>query len=331
MSARSSGLPVAAASVDLRTKVGSVELPNPVMTAAGTAGHGAELAAYFDLSVLGAVVVKSLASFAYAGNPAPRVCPVPGGMLNAVGLQGPGLEAWIAEDLPPLLRTGARVVVSIWGRTVDDYASAGEQLGRLRPVSLPESSDHGGVIAVEVNVSCPNLEDRSRMFAHSPGSTAAAVRAAACCGFPLWAKLSPNTSDLLAIAGAALEAGAEGLTLVNTLLGMAIDTSTRRPVLGAGGGGLSGAALHAVALRAVFDCRDAYPEAAIIGVGGISDAEGALRLLMAGADAVQVGTATLADPRAPARVLGDLAGALGRAGLASVSEAVGVAHRPTET
>lgn len=300
------------------------------MTAAGTAGHGAELAAYFDLSSLGAVVVKSLAPFAFAGNPAPRVCPVPGGMLNAVGLQGPGIDAWIAEDLPTLAATGARVVVSIWGRTVDDYAAAGERLGRLRRETAAGGGP-GGIVAVEVNVSCPNLEDRSRMFAHSPNSTAAAVRGAAACGFPLWAKLSPNTSDLLEVAAAALDSGAESLTLVNTLLGMAIDVRGRRPVLGAGGGGLSGPALHAVALRAVFDCRAAYPEAAIVGVGGVSDGEGALRLLVAGANAIQVGTATLADPHAPARVLGDLPRALALAGFSSVAEAIGAAQHSADS
>ncbi len=330
MSVRDGGPAPSPATVDLCCTIGSVRLPNPIMTAAGTAGHGAELSAYFDLSRLGAVVVKSIAPFAYAGNAAPRVCPVPGGMLNAVGLQGPGIEAWIAEDLPALLATGARVVVSIWGRTVDDYAAAGERLGRLRSEgAFGGDTVAGGITAVEVNVSCPNLEDRSRMFAHSPASTAAAVQAASCCGFPLWAKLSPNTSDLLEVAGAALESGAEALTLVNTLLGMAIDTRRRRPALGAGGGGLSGPALHSVALRAVFDCRAAYPEAAIVGVGGVSDGEGAVRMLLCGANAVQVGTATLADPHAPARVLGDLPRALAGAGLASVSEAVGAAHDTT--
>ena len=223
--------------VAMAARVGTVSLPNPVMTASGTAGHGAELGAYFDLSSLGAVVVKSLAPFEWAGNPPPRLCPVPGGMLNAVGLQGPGLDAWIDGELPALAAAGARVVVSVWGRTADDFAVAGERLGRLR-------SDHGGggVVAVEVNVSCPNLEDRSRMFAHSPAGTAAAVGAVRVSGFPLWAKLSPNTSELLEVAGAALDAGAEALTLVNTLLGLSIDVARRRPALGAGGGGLSGPA-----------------------------------------------------------------------------------------
>jgi dihydroorotate dehydrogenase (NAD+) catalytic subunit len=315
---------------DLRTRLGSVELPNPVMTAAGTSGHGAELGSYFDLGDLGAVVVKSLSAGPWAGSPSPRVCPVPGGMLNGVGLQGPGIEAWAADDLGGLgglERAGARVVVSIWGRRVDDYAEAASLLAAaLRGRSA-------NVVAVEVNVSCPNLEDRSRMFAHSPQATAAAIKAAAKCGLPLWAKLSPNTSDLIEVAGAARDAGAEALTLVNTLLGLAIDERTWRPSLGAGGGGLSGPALHSVALRAVFDCRSAYPDVPIIGVGGIADGAGAMRMLLAGAQAVQVGTATLADPRAPVRVLAGLRRILEGGGdealpvVASLSEVIGAAHR----
>ncbi len=306
-------------SVDLRTAVGSLELLNPVMTASGTAGHGAELASYFDLSRLGAVVVKSLASFAWPGNPAPRVAPLPAGMLNAVGLQGPGLSAWARDELPRLAATGARVVVSIWGRSVEDFAKVGKELAEL---VAPGAA--APFVAVEVNVSCPNLEDRSRIFAHSPEATAAAVDAVGEAGLPvpLWAKLSPNTADLVEVAGAALDAGAEGLTLVNTLLGYFVDLATRRPVLGAGGGGLSGPALHPVALRAVRDCRVAFPSAGIVGVGGIGDAEAALRMLLAGADAVQVGTATLADPRAPVKVLDGLSAACERYGFASVREAV---------
>ena len=306
---------------DLRARVGSVVLPNPVMTAAGTSGHGAELADFFDLSSLGAVVVKSLSAGPWPGNPAPRVCPVPGGMLNGVGLQGPGIDAWAAEDLPALSRNGARVVVSIWGRRVEEYAEVADRLG----AALKHGSGGGAVIAVEVNVSCPNLEDRSRMFAHSAAATAAVIAASKSCGLPLWAKLSPNTSALVEIAGAALEAGAEALTLVNTLLGLAIDERTRRVVLGAGGGGLSGPALHSVALRAVFDCASAYPEAAIVGVGGIADGAGALRMLLAGASAVQVGTATLADPRAPQRVLAELCRILEGDGTASLADVVGAA------
>jgi dihydroorotate dehydrogenase (NAD+) catalytic subunit len=305
-----------AGEVDLSTWVASVRLPAAVMTASGTAGHGAELGAYFDLSAIGAVVVKSLSADPWPGNPSPRVCPVPGGMLNGVGLQGPGVAAWLADELPALEVSGARVVVSIWGRRVEDYARAASLLAEAPPC----------VVAVEVNVSCPNLEDRSRMFAHSPTATGAAVQASGACGRPLWAKLSPNTSDLLEVAEAALAAGAEALTLTNTLLGLAIDTERRAPVLGAGGGGLSGDALHSVALRAVYDCRAAFPDAGIVGVGGVSDGQGAVRMLLAGADAVQVGTATLADPRAVLRVQAELAAWCARHQLGAIRELVGAAN-----
>lgn len=318
--ARSAPGEAGAEGIDLRTSIGPVELANPVMTAAGTSGHGAELQAYFDLSELGAVVVKSLASFAWPGNPGPRVVPVPGGMLNSVGLQGPGVEAWAAEELPALERTGARVVASIWGRRSEDFADAAAALATAL-------GDNSCVVALEVNVSCPNLEDRSKMFAHSPAATAEAVEASRRGALPVVAKLSPNTPDLLEVASAALDAGAIGLTLVNTVLGLAIDTESRKPALGGVGGGLSGPALHSVALRAVYECRSAFPDTAIVGVGGVSDGAGALRLLMAGANAVQVGTATLADPRAAINVLGDLRRQLAVHGAKSAGEVIGAAQR----
>ncbi len=301
--------------VDLSTAVGSVVLPNPVMTASGTAGHGAELGDYGALDGLGAVVVKSQSVGPWPGNPAPRVHEVGAGvgMLNSVGLQGPGVAAWLEEDLPSLAAAGARVVASIWGRRVDDYAATAALLA-----GAP-------LVAVEVNVSCPNLDDRSRMFAHSPTATAEAV-AAAECGHPRWVKLSPNTADLLEVAGAALEAGAAALTLVNTLLGLSIDVERRLPSLGAGGGGLSGAALHPVAVRAVWECRCAFPGAPIVGVGGVFDGAQAVELLLAGAQAVQVGTATFADPRAPWRVLEDLERWCRRHRVVSVTELIGAAH-----
>jgi dihydroorotate dehydrogenase (NAD+) catalytic subunit len=286
----------------LATRVGAVELANPVMTASGTSGHGTELAEYGDLARLGAVVVKSLAAEPWPGNPAPRVHEVgAAGMLNSVGLQGPGLAAWSTDDLPALAASGARVVVSIWGRSVGEYARAAELAA-----TAAGSADGACIVAVEVNVSCPNVEDRSRMFAHSAEATAR-VMAATECGLPRWAKLSPNVPDLVEIAAGALEAGAHGLTLVNTLLGLALDPVTGRPLLGAGGGGLSGAAVHPVAVRAVWECRAAFPDVAIIGVGGVASGIDAVELLQAGADAVQVGTATFRDPRAPWKVLRQLA------------------------
>ncbi len=302
--------------VDLATMVGSVRLANPVMTASGTSGHGAELAPYFDLGSLGAVVVKSLADRPWPGNPAPRVHPSPAGMLNSVGLQGPGVAAWLDDDLPLLLATGARVIVSIWGARVEELARAAQLLAGAPPE----------VIAVEVNLSCPNLEDRRRMFAHSASATADAVAATAGCGRPRWAKLSPNVADLCEIAGAALRAGADALTLVNTLLGMAIDPVTGRPRLGGGVAGLSGPAMHPVAVRAVHDCRAAFPDAPIVGVGGVARGIDAAELLVAGADAVQVGTASFADPRAPARVLAELGQWCQTNGVSRVAQITGAAH-----
>jgi dihydroorotate dehydrogenase (NAD+) catalytic subunit len=297
---------------DLTTTVGSLTLANPVLTASGTAGYGAELAAYGRLDALGAHVVKSLAADPWPGNPAPRLASSGESMLNSVGLSGPGVEAWIEQDLPALAASGAKVVASIWGRTVEGFAKAAAMLAGL---GAP-------LVAVEVNVSCPNLEDRSRMFAHDPSATAEAV-AAADCGLPRWAKLSPNVADICEIAGAAVGAGAEGLTLVNTLLALGVDPVARRAVLGAGGGGLSGPALRPVALRAVAECRAAFPKTAIVGVGGVADGEHAAEFLVAGADAVEVGTATFADPHAPWRVLEGLTRFCERHGVGAVRELVG--------
>ncbi len=292
-------------------------LVSPVMTASGTAGHGAELAPYLDVTALGAIVVKSLSAGPWPGNPAPRIHPTASGMLNSVGLQGPGVEAWLTAELPALVACGARVVASIWGRSVDEFAAAAQLLAGAPPE----------VIAVEVNVSCPNLEDRRRMFAHSPEATAAVVAATASCGRPRWAKLSPNVGDLAEIAAAAVAGGAEAVVLVNTVLGMVIDVETRRPALGGGGGGLSGAAIHPVAVRAVHDVRAALPALPIIGVGGVSSGIDAIELLMAGANAIEVGTATFADPRAPQRVLHELTSWCVAHGVTRVADLVGAVHR----
>lgn len=304
--------------VDLAVTVGSVTLPNPVMTAAGTSGHGAELAPYIDLGALGAVVVKSLHAEAWAGNPPLRVHATAAGMINSVGLQGPGVRAWLDHDLPPLLATGARVVASIWGRSVEEYERAADMLAQAPPE----------VVAVEVNLSCPNTESGRDLFAHSVGDTRAVVAATAGCGRPRWAKLSPNTSRLVDVALAAHEAGAEAVTLVNTVMGMAIDPQARRFRLGSGprGGGVSGPAIHPVAVRAVFDVHRADPRLPIVGVGGIAGGEDAAEMLLAGARAVQVGTATFGDPRAPRRVLQELERWAGRQGVARLDETIGEVH-----
>lgn len=313
-------------SVDLSTSVGTVAFANPVMTASGTAGHGAELACYMDLSSLGAVVVKSLSAEPWGGNPAPRVTEVDAGMLNSVGLQNRGVEVWLEDELPALLATGARVVASIWGFTVEGYEKAATALAHAPP----------GVVAVEVNLSCPNLHgvarsggSRRAMFAHSAAMTADAMEATGGCRRPRWAKLSPNVTDITEIAGTALQAGAEALTLVNTVMGMAIDVETRRYRLGAGGGGLSGPAIRPVAVRAVHDVCSAYPDAAVVGVGGVATGEHAVELLLAGASAVQVGTATFADPRAPVRILGELERWCRRHGVARLADLVGKGRADT--
>lgn len=293
-------------------------MANPVLTASGTSGHGAELGAYFDLSRLGAVVVKSLSAEPWPGNPAPRLHEAGTGMLNAVGLQGPGVEAWLTDELPALVRVRARVVASIWGHRVEEYDKAATMLA---------TAPAGAIAAVEVNVSCPNLEDPRRMFAHSSSATAEAVDAAGAAGLPRWAKLSPNVGDLVEIAAAAREAGAEAVTLVNTVLGMAIDVERRRPTLANGGGGLSGPPIRPVAVRAVWDVHAALPDLPIVGVGGVVSGTDAVELILAGASAVEVGTATFADPRAPIRVLDQLAAWCGAHDAVRLTDLIGQAHR----
>lgn len=282
--------------LDHRVRIGSVELANPIMTASGTAGYGSELGRLLDLSALGAVVVKSLAAFEWPGNPAPRLHPTPQGMLNAVGLQGPGVAAWRHDGLPQLLDVGATVVASIWGRTVEEYRAAADLLADAPPE----------VVAVEINLSCPNLEGRGSIFAHDVDLSAEVVRATAGCGRPRWAKLSPNTDRIVDVAAATHAAGAEAVTLVNTLLGLVLDPDTMKPALGNGGGGLSGRAIHPVAVRAVHDVHTALPDLPIVGVGGVASGWDAAELMLVGAAAVQVGTATFAEPSAPARVLREL-------------------------
>ena len=239
------------AAVDLSVRLGDLELASPVVTASGTYGHGDEVARLGDVSKLGAITAKSLLPEPWAGKPAPRLHMTASGMLNAVGLQGPGIDAWIDDDLPGLRAAGATVIVSLWGRTVEDYALGASMLVRARH----------DLVAVEVNVSCPNLHRRAEMFAHDPDATAEVIAAvvAADLGLPVFAKLSPNVTDITEIARAAVESGATGLTLVNTVMGLLIDADTRRPVLGGGGGGLSGPAIKPVALRAVHDVSNALP------------------------------------------------------------------------
>ena len=286
--------------VDLAVDLGPIRLPNPVVAASGTFGHGAEVAALCDPTGLGAVTVKSVAAFAWPGNPPLRVTEAPGGgMLNSVGLPGPGIDAWIERDLPALEARGARVIASIWGRSAEEYASA------ARPLKAVAHR----LVAIEVNLSCPNVEARGSVFAHSEDATRDAMRAVVESigdALPTFAKLSPNVTDIVAIARAALDAGATGLTLVNSVMGLLVDAHERAPRLGAGGGGLTGAPIKPIALRAVWDVARELPGVPIIGTGGVSNGVDAIEMMLAGATAVGVGTATFADPRATLRIVREI-------------------------
>ena len=303
--------------VDLTVDLGDVELANPVIAASGTFGHRDEVAVLCDPSRLGAVTAKSVAVFASDGNPPLRVAETSGGgMINSVGLPGPGIDAWITHDLPTLTARGARVIASVWGRSVDDFAKAAHALLAAAPQ----------LVAVEANLSCPNVEARADIFAHLPGSTRDATRAVVDAlegALPVFAKLSPNVTDIVTIATAALEGGADGLTLVNTMMGLAVDASTRAPSLGAGGGGVSGPPIKAVALRTVWEVARAHAGVPIIGTGGVSTGIDAVEMMLAGATAVGVGTATFAEPRATLRIIDELRDWCARAGVARVRELTG--------
>ncbi|MGI9005678.1 MAG: dihydroorotate dehydrogenase, partial [Streptosporangiaceae bacterium] len=304
-----------------RTRLGPVELPNPILTASGCASSGRELAQFIDVSRVGAIVTKSVMLAPRAGRPTPRMAETASGMLNSIGLQGPGIDAFLQRDLPWLLSRGARAVVSIAGSTVDEYA---ELAGRL--------SDAAGVTAIEVNISCPNVEHRGQVFACDAADAAAvmaAVRGRARPGIPVFAKLSPDVTDIVAIARACVAAGADGLSMINTLLGMVIDTDTMRPVLAGLTGGLSGPAIRPVAVRCIWQVRQALPDVPIIGMGGVLTGRDALELMLAGASMVSVGTAIFHDPSACARILRELDEELSRRGIDRVSQVIGLAHEAT--
>ena len=304
-------------------RVGSVELKSPVMNASGTAGHGTELHRYVDLSSLGAFVVKSLAPFEWAGNASPRLSPTAGGMLNAVGLQGPGIDYWIAHDLPKLLDVGASIVVSIWGFGIDDYAHAAHM---LRPVAQHLS-------ALEINLSCPNTKaatdsaTRHAIFAHEPQLVEEIVMASQIEGVPAWAKLSPNTHLVIEGARAAQRGGAQAVTLINTALGMSMNPTTGLPSLGNGGGGLSGRSVHPIAVRVIYEVAANVPDLPIVGAGGVTSGWEAIELMLAGASAVQVGTASFAEPRAMSRIQREMNAWAKRNDVNAWSEIVGLAHR----
>jgi dihydroorotate dehydrogenase (NAD+) catalytic subunit len=306
---------------DLRARFGSTELPNLVLTAAGCAGAGRELAQFTDVARVGAIISKSIMAEPRTGNPGPRLAETPSGMLNAVGLQGPGVDAFLQRDLPWLLSRGARVVVSIAGQTIREYAGLAERL-----------SDTAGVTAIEVNLACPNAEDAGQVFALDPqraGSVISAVRGSARYDIPVFAKLSPDVTDIVAVASACVAAGAEGLSLINTMLGMVIDPGTMRPLLAGKYGGLSGPAIRPVAVRCVWQVRAAFPDVPIIGAGGVRTGRDALELLLAGATMIAVGTELMHDPSACSRVLRELEEELAALGVDRAADVIGQAHGRT--
>jgi dihydroorotate dehydrogenase (NAD+) catalytic subunit len=306
--------------VDMTTVFGAGTIPSPVLTASGCSSFGRELEPFVDLAGLGAVVTKSVQLRPRSGRPTPRMAETPSGMLNSIGLQGPGIDHFLEHDLPWLHEHGARAVVSIAGSSVEEFA---ELARRLRGAP--------GLTAVEVNISCPNVADRGLVFACSPTASSdvvGAVRRHTAPSVPVFAKLSPDVTDIVEIARACVDAGADGLSLINTLLGMALDLDTMRPVLAGVTGGLSGPAVKPVAVRCIWQVHAALPDVPLIGMGGVRSGLDALELVLAGASAVSVGTAVFGDPGAPVRVLRELSRALTDRGFGSLREAVGHAHRP---
>jgi dihydroorotate dehydrogenase (NAD+) catalytic subunit len=302
--------------VDLSARLGKVDLKNPVLVASGTFGSGREGSNFVEVGRLGGVITKSMTLVPWKGKPTPRMCETPSGMLNAIGIQNRGVDHFVAHDMPWLLKNGAAVVASIAGNTVEEYVKVADKL-RVGARELA---------AVELNISCPNLEDRNNMFAHSPEATAEVVSEVkqALPRIAVWPKLSPNVTSLTAIAEAAVEAGADGLSLINTLFGMAIDVESRRPKLAGVVGGLSGPAIRPVAVRAVHEVHAAFPHVPIVGQGGITSAEDALELMMAGASAVAVGTHNFVNPRAAMDVAHGIAAFMQAHGVDRAADLVGV-------
>ncbi len=292
--------------------LGELHFDNPVFTASGTYGFGAEFRRFVDFSKIGCQVVKSLAVFANAGNPGPRLFPLPAGMLNSVGLPGPGIEFWKRHHFPRLLAEKATVAVSIWGRTVDDYALAANALADVE----------ADLKYLELNISCPNLEAGKMLFAHDPLAAQAVVKEVKRhLEIPVMVKLSPNTDRIGEVAGAVLASGAYGLVAINTV--MANWFEKNKPVLGTtGGGGLSGNAIGPTALRVVQELREKFPQTPIIGVGGVATGQDVFRMLSAGANAVQIGTANFVDPRRPQLAVMELAKLVRGAGYESLERAL---------
>ena len=306
-------------SVDMSTTLGNAWFPTPIFTASGCASSGKELAQFFPLNQIGAVVTKSVMSKPRHGRPTPRMAETPSGMLNSIGLQGPGIDAFLANDVPWLLEQKARVVVSIAGETVEEYATLAR---KLRSIS--------GISAVEVNISCPNVENRGLVFACDPESSRRVidgVRKTIGGELPIIAKLSPDVTDLPAIARGVVDAGADGLALINTVLGMVINIDSMKPHLGGKTGGLSGPAIKPVAVRAIYQVHAALPKVPILGMGGVASGRDALELILAGASGVSVGTASFGNPSALIDIQNELRDLLAARGFATMQQAIGYAHR----
>ncbi|MGE0448238.1 MAG: dihydroorotate dehydrogenase [Vicinamibacterales bacterium] len=298
--------------MDLSVRIGSWTLRNPVMSASGCFGYGLEYADLVDLSSLGAVVVKGLFLSERQGHPAPRIVETPAGMINAIGLQGIGVHRFVREKLPELRARGAVTVVNVCGTTIDEYAEVCRIL-----------SDAEGVAALELNISCPNIKEGGIQFGCSLHGTHDVVQACRkVTTLPLIPKLTPNVTDPASFARASEEAGADAVSLVNTFLALAIDVERRRPSISNGMGGLSGPAIRPIAVRMVYECRQAV-KIPVIGMGGICDARDALEFIIAGATAVQVGTANFVDPLIWPKVIDGIADYMTRHGVARVCDLVG--------
>ncbi len=308
--------------IDLSTTLGNAWFPSPLFTASGCASSGKELAQFIDLREIGAVVTKSVMSKPRHGRPTPRIAETPSGMINSIGLQGPGIDQFLAQDLPWLVSQKARVIVSIAGETVEEYATLARKV-RSAP----------GISALEVNISCPNVENRGLVFACDPDASRRVidgVRKTLGGELPIIAKLSPDVTDLVSIAKGVVDAGADGLALINTVLSMVINLETMRPHLGAKTGGLSGPAIRPIAVRAIYQVHEALPTVPILGMGGVATGRDALELILAGAKGVSVGTASFGDPAAIISIQNELKELLKVREFTSVAQAVGYAHRPVE-
>jgi len=300
---------------DLSVTLRRLRLANPILVASGTFGYAREMEAYVDFSRLGGIIPKTITPASRIGNPPPRTVETPSGMLNSIGLDNDGIDHFLAEHLPYLLSLGTSIIVNIAGRTIDEYATMAARVGAIE-----------GVAALELNISCPNVSGGVD-FGTSPASAAEVVRKVrSACDLPVIAKLTPNVTSIVEIAQASDEAGADALSLVNTFLGMAIDWRARRPVLGNTLGGLSGPAIKPLALRCVYQVAQKV-EAPIIGVGGIQSIDDVMEFLLAGASAVQVGTANFYNPGVSVRLVDELAAILD-AEPTALADLIGALHQP---